>query len=120
MPALFRQVPDLELVERFLQSSLGLRSIQDQAWFTKQSIRIQESELLFPELEPYYMPCKAKDFLHSSLTQNRILTILRQLVRAHGFEIYAKERSNGGKKGLWYCIQSNKDTSSQEVEVTFD
>ena len=124
MPVLFRQPPDLELVERFLQRTVGLRNLHDSSWFTKQSVRIQEAELLLPELEPFYIPCKAEEYLHNALTPSRCLTILRQLVRPHGSDLCAKERSTGGKKALWYCLvavaSSVEIGPAQEISVTFD
>jgi hypothetical protein len=125
MPALFRKAPDLELVERFLQAALGLRSLHDQAWFSRSMIRVHEAELLLPELEPYYMPCKAKDFLFPTFTPSRALTILRHLVRAHGYDLHAQERSNGGVKSLWYSIQPKSATlghsnTEETIEVRFD
>jgi hypothetical protein len=123
MPALFREVPELELIERFLQTSLGLRSLHDQAWFSRSMIRVHEAELLLPELEPYYMPCKAKEFLLGPFTAARALTILRHLVRAHGYDLHAQERSNGGSKSLWYSIQPKcvpNGSTSNTIEVRFD
>lgn len=125
MPPLFREAPDLDLVERFLQTSVGLRNLADKGSFTRQMIRVQDVEQLLPELEPYYIPCKAKEFLHYSLTRLRCLTILRQLIRAHGFELCGKEQSIGGKKELWYSLTQNATTHSVcsndlEIQVVFD
>jgi hypothetical protein len=87
-------------------------------------IRIQDAEQLLPELEPYYIPCKAKEFLHTSLTQTRCITILRQLARAHGFELCAREKSIGGKKEIWYSLTQTSSESSSiqsgEIQIAFD
>ncbi len=122
MPPLFREAPDLDLVERFLQTAVGLRNLADKASFTRQMIRVHDAEQLLPELEPYYIPCKARELLYDPLTQNRCLTILRQLVRAHGYELCAKEKSIGGKKELWYSLTTTQSVSSNdsEIQVIFD
>lgn len=125
MPPLFRELPDLDLVERFLQTSVGLRNLADKGSFTRQMIRVQDAEQLLPELEPYYIPCKGKEYLYHSLTQTRCLTILRQLIRVHGYDVCAKEKSIGGKKELWYSLTQNATTHSvssndSEIQVIFD
>ena len=106
MPVLFRSVPPKDLVERFVVP-YGLQNLQDTNWFSKTTLRIAEVELLLPELEPYYMPCKAKELLHTTpLTPARAITILRQILKTQNIDVVAKEQTCGGVKGTWYQLQS--------------
>ena len=118
MPKIFRQRPPLELVERILES-FGLRSINDKSWFSKPQIRILNLEELLLELEPYYMPCMASQ-LKEPLTQSRAITLLRQVLKEHGSSIKIVEKSTGGKKELWYSINTPLSNLEQgETCVTF-
>jgi hypothetical protein len=104
MPAIFRVAPPLELLEKIVVP-YGLQNIRDTSWFTKSTIRLSEIEQLLPELEPYYTPCKAKELLHESLTFQRAITILRQVLKTQNIDLVAKEQTCGGVKGTWYQIQ---------------
>jgi hypothetical protein len=115
MPAVFRVPPPKELVEK-LVNPYGLQHIHDTSWFTKSTIRLQEIEQLLPELEPYYTPCKAKELLYDSLTVQRAITILRQVLKAQNIDLIAKEQTCGGVKGTWYQLQHKVFT----VHIDFD
>ena len=117
MPPLFREKPPAELVDQFLQT-VGLTGMGDATWFSKQQIKLSSFQELLPELEPYYLPCKAAEYIYGTLNQGRSITILRHLLRAHGAQLLSMEKSRGGEKAMWYQIQS-KDTKSS-MEVSFD
>jgi hypothetical protein len=116
---IFRQSPPKELVSQFLQTC-GLQSIEDLSPFTKSHIQVKTMETLLPELEQYYIPCKAEEYLHNPLTQIRALTILRQILKPHDITLQTTEKSTGGKKITWYSIQKVLEVTTGEVEVKFD
>ena len=103
-PKLFRQPPPKELVEQVLRSC-GFQGLHDLRWFSKAEMRLESEEWL-PELEPYYLPCKARRFLHSDLAGERLITILRHVVRAHGYDLIAQERLYKDSKQTLYQIQT--------------
>ena len=117
MPPLFREKPPIELVNRFLQT-FGLSGLGDAIWFSKHQIKILVFQELLPELEPYYLPCKAAEYIYGILNEGRAITILRHLLRAYGAQLLSMEKSRGGEKSMWYQIQST-DTKSC-MEVSFD
>jgi hypothetical protein len=118
MPKIFREDPPLELVEEVVKA-FGLTGIQDSTWFSKSHLNVQTLEGLFPELEPYYIPCKAKEFLHPPLTYARGITILKQLCKVHDIHITAAERTCAGVKGMWYQITANCSTVSKPIQIDF-
>lgn len=121
MPKLFREIPPVELIEHFLQTC-GIQSIEDQSWFQKQQIHLEQFEQLLPELEPFYIPCKAQEYLYSFLTQARAITILRQILRLHNVTIVSKEKTCGSEKQLWYQLQQNHTTTiplTEDVLISF-
>jgi len=118
MPKIFRAAPPVELVERYLKG-FGLHTINDGATFTQSYIRLDIAEELLPEIEPYYIPCKAIEFLHKPFTYNRSITILRQLLKAHDRVLVTIEKTRANKKVIWYQITHiSTITSSVEIEFT--
>ena len=113
MPAIWREIPPLELVERFL-NAYALRGLTDTTWFTKRSCGLATAEALLPEILPYYMPCKATD-LDGPFTLQLSFRILRHMVKAHGTDLLYVEKSCRGKE-LWYHLSS----SEANTEVRFD
>ena len=113
---IFREIPPAEIINRLFKT-LGLRDMADATWFSKHNIRLQEFEELLPELEPYYIPCKAEEYIHQPLTHIRVLTILRHLLKAHGATLKSCEKSCGGEKQKWYQVSGSGNTP---VTVSFD
>jgi hypothetical protein len=118
MPKIFRANPPRELLEDVIKT-FGLTGIQDSTWFTKSHLNIQQLEALFPELESYYIPCKAKEFLHPPLTHARGLTVLKQLCKVHSIPITSAERTSAGVKGMWYQIASTSLTGQVSILIDF-
>lgn len=115
MPQVLRKVPPIELVEQLFQAC-SLVNLQDSKWFSKTSVNLLQVELLLPILEPYYIPCKAKEFLHQKLTPIRAITILRHLCKAHDIHLTAAERTCAGVKGTWYQLTP---TTAQSITIDF-
>jgi hypothetical protein len=117
MPAnIFRLNPPQELIEACL-SSVKVHGLQDSTWFSKTCINLSQLEEYLPELEPYYLPCKAKEYIHKPLTPARGILILRQLLGTCGVKLVTQERSTSSVKGAWYQIQK---TSILNEPVTMD
>jgi hypothetical protein len=120
MPPVFRERPPIELVEQVLKT-FGLQNISDANWFSKQQIHLKEFEELLPQIEPFYIPCKAKDYIHKTINVNRAITILRQLLRCYSANLTSMEKSRGGQKNTWYQIQNdNKSFVDLEDGVIID
>lgn len=115
MPSkIFRTNPPQELVEAFL-SCAKLHGLQDSTWFTKSCINLPQLEELLPQLEPYYLPCKAKEYVHTPLTPSRGILILRHILSTCGVRL---ERSTSSVKGDWYQIQK-ASVLKQEIVMDF-
>lgn len=120
MPPVFREKPSNELVTRILTSFGLTRGLCDTSWFNKQNIKLLNLEQLLPELEPFYIPCKANDYLNSELTPNRAITILRQILKEYNSKLLSSEKSSAGEKTTWYHIQSYKELSNLgTIEMVF-
>lgn len=83
---------------------------------------MDEQDEWLPQLYPYYLPCKAKRFLHDELDGARVITIFRHLLRPHGYDLHVQERLYKDQKQSLYQIQplhSFKDLSGVSLEVDF-
>ena len=118
---LFRCTPPKEFVESILRT-IGLIGLHDLRWFSKDELKVGEQDEWLPQLYPYYLPCKAKRFLHEALDCGRMITILRHILRPHGYDLHVQERLYREQKHSLYQIQpihSFKDLSGVSLEVDF-
>lgn len=118
---LFRSLPPKDLVESILRSC-GLLGLHDLRWFSKDELKVVEQDDWLPLLYPYYLPCKAKRFLNEALDTSRLITILRHILRPHGYDLSVQERLYRDQKQSLYQIQplhSFKDLSGVSLEVDF-
>ena len=100
---MFRKVPPLEIVEQVLRS-LKLGSITDKRWFSKEEISVETLEEWMPLVEPFYLPCKAERYLQREMTQSRIITVVRHLLKANGVELKVQEKMVNGRKTTLYQV----------------
>jgi hypothetical protein len=100
---LFRKKPSLELVHDIL-IALRFNGLNDTRLFTKNDIAVEAFEEFLPQLDPYYLPCKSKLFLRG-FDSNKAITVLRHLLRAHGYKLHAYEKVNQGAKLTYYQFE---------------
>ena len=118
---LFRKEPPKELVD-FILRSTGLLGMIDLRWFTKEELLIKDYEEWLPQLEPYYLPCKANRFLHGEMDHAKIITIFRHIIRPHGYDLHVQERLYKEQKQTLYQIQPKnpyRDISGNFLTVDF-
>ena len=118
---IFRKEPSHELTEDIL-IHMGFIGFHDLRWFARNEINTSKLEEWLPILESYYLPCKAKRFIHN-WTPGSIITVLRHILHSHGYHLKKEERLYNGRKTFLYQIQSAtafKDLSGASLEVTFE
>jgi len=118
---LFRQDPPIDLVTSILRAT-GLLGMEDLRWFTKDELVLTGSEEWLLHLEPYYLPCKAKRFIHGEMDTARLITIFRHILRPHGYDIHVQERLYKEHKHTLYQIQPDnpfRDLSGASMTVEF-
>ena len=107
----------MEMINSLLQI-FGLDSLNDTKFFTKESLKDNEtvSRLteMRDELGKYYLPCKAKNYI-IDITEKKSITILRQFIRIHGYTLISKERHIDGKKtSVYRLIEDNKESTPKK------
>jgi hypothetical protein len=85
----------------------------------RQDISLENSDEIAAILEPYYKPCKAKQFL-TYTDQRRCITILRHILQPYNIQIESKETTRQKKKATIYTIKQDDSLITEPVEIVFD
>ena len=108
---LFRKRVNIDTL-LIVMACFGLAGLNDKKSFSKSDLmeidtdaRIEE---LIPILDEYYMPCKSKVYLEN-LTEKRVITILKQILRIHGYFLASSERNFNNRKVIFYRLMSELD-----------
>jgi hypothetical protein len=113
---LFRSIPPKDVVLEVL-GTLGLHV--GQVW-TRTDLQIQDAADIIGVLEPYYFTCKSTD-LFSNLNEKRLITILRQCLKVHGFQLKGRETTRNGRKVVNYIIHKEETHELDEpIVVSFN
>jgi hypothetical protein len=123
---LFRILPDENTLLKLL-SYFGIKSLQDNYSFTIQNlIDLNTKQNILNDithLTHFYLPCKSKIYL-DNLTEKKCITILRQFLKIHNYNVISKEKYHQGKKILSYHINPikiNMNTNKKNnVIISFD
>lgn len=124
IPHLFRTTPTAEVVRDILKA-LRFSGIEDRRLFTKSDIDCAKFEEWLPLLEPYYIPCKAQQFIHD-FSSAKAITVLRHLLRTQGYKLHAYEKVYQGVKQTHYQIEPDRRIPQPEISmvssihITFD
>lgn len=113
---LFRKIPPKDLVIQIVQT-FGLKSLDDSSKFSKKKLKliktVEAINELKPQLEKYYLPCKARTYLHG-LNEKNVITVLRQCIRIYGYKIHSREKYMKGEKYILYRLtEDNKDENGK-------
>ena len=125
---LFRISPDLQFTKTLLKL-FGIKDIDDNHSFTRFNLidlkTVEHMEEHLDELKKYYIPCKAKKYLHG-LNEKKCITILRQFLKIHNLTLNSKEKYTNGKKHLFYQVipqqidMMTKNRDAEKVILSFD
>jgi hypothetical protein len=115
---LFRKAPPKE----FFTEVLKQLHVQYHRWFSKDDLSFETLESWLPELESYYIPCKADRFLHNDFSKHRCITVLRHLAPLYGIEIQSQEKVLNGHKATLYMLNPSQyeDLSGSTGEVVVE
>jgi len=116
---LFRRQPTkelaLEIINRF-----GLKDFNDNHNFARQDLislkTVETVRELKSELEKYYLPCKARTYLNDLNCKN-VITILRQIVKPHGYVVYSREKYIRGDKFIIYQLIPSEQRFYRPISI---
>ena len=113
---LFITKPPIELLNKIIKA-FGLNDINDNREFSQIDMDKHNTLLQFKSLEKelseYYIPCKRKQYIDKikHIINKEAITIFRQILKAHNYDLYSKERFIKGIKYLVYKIMSKQEKS---------
>jgi hypothetical protein len=118
--------PPLELVELIINNIFN-KQLNDSLYYEftlKQLIHkkiVEKINEYIPELKKYYLKCKYEKYLEN-LSEKKIITIFRKILRPYNFIINACEKYNNGEKYLLYVLEKKKDLSLKKINslINFD
>jgi hypothetical protein len=103
---LFVKHVEKDLVAELLKC-YGLYGLCDKKVFNKHDLEkmntVQKVNLLLDELRNHYLPCKAKIYLEN-LDVKKSITLLKQVIRLHGYFLKSKEKTLNTRKIMFYVI----------------
>jgi len=111
---LFIHKPPIELLTKIILA-FGLIDINDTKEFSHIDIEknntIKKIHILEKELSECYIPCKRKNYIDNmkNITNKEIITIFRQILKAHNYDLYSREKFIKGTKYLVYKIVTKND-----------
>jgi hypothetical protein len=117
MPSVFREIPPLEFVKRFLEL-YGIYDMNMCQWFTKDQCSLDKAGDLLIEVHPYYIPCMG-EFIDGSVSYDICIKVVRHILKAHGYRLNYIEKSRGGKQ-TWYKVDTNTRIRMEEVLISFE
>lgn len=111
--SLFRKLPPWTLVTQVL-SLMNLPS-QFPFSFQRRDLNLNNSIEAVSLLEPYYKPCKAKQYLGYT-DEARWITILRHILEIYNYEIISQETTRDKKKTIVYTIKGALNPETHVVD----
>ena len=114
---LFKKKPTLELVFKIL-TLLKINTPDDFKIrsFSKNDITqniLDEIEKLKPLFEEYYIKCKY-DIYFTFIDDKKVVTILRQCLRALDYKLESRKEYISGKRLIVYSVVNTKDISGEK------
>ena len=137
---LFTSKPPIELLQTLIHG-FGFKKINDKKEFCYLDMdRLSTLEVFHNlefELSKYYLPCKKKIYFNDikNLTNKEAITILKQLLKIHDYDLNSREKFiNGNKYSVYKIITKqekifnihkikNKNTNKhkdKEIVIVFD
>jgi hypothetical protein len=125
---LFREsVP--EVVANKITNCFGLESLKDASMFCRDDMirlhSVEQISYMLDELKHYYLPCKARIYLHD-LNEKKIITILRQILRLFNMSLNSTQKYVKYKKITYYYMtelnhtKKNLKMTQQNITIDFE
>jgi len=86
--------------------------------FQKQDMKLDKALEIVSLLEPYYIPCKAKQYLEYT-PDTRWITILRHILLPHGYIVTIQETTRDKKKAIFYTIERAYSALLESIQMDF-
>lgn len=114
-------IEDNELLSDLLQC-FNLRSLDDTTIFCVNDLIVNNSiskfnTNIYSKLKPYYLPCKAKIYLEN-ISENKLITILRQVVRLFDYKVCTTKKSKNKVKTIFYYLNNKNIHDVRKIYIS--
>ena len=129
---LFISKPPLELLKKII-NGFGLTNLHDKKEFSYLDMNELKTlnifHILENDLRKYYIPCKQKIYFDNmnNLTNKEAITILKQLLKIHDYDLNSREKFIKGIKYSIYKIITKQEKifniqkkKNKEIVIIFD
>ena len=123
---LFRNEISLEFLMDFIYKlfQIQLNNATNYSFSKKTIITKNIKNIIIENMETLkkiYIKCKHKIYLEN-LNEKKIITLIRQLLRTHDYDLKAKEKYENGKKYLLYTISKKIENNIKKINsiINFD
>ena len=135
---LFISKPPIDFVTQII-NGFGLNTLNDKKEFSYLDMDRENTLNIFRNLEnklrSYYIPCKQKIYFNNinNLTNKEAITILKQLLKIHDYDLNSREKFiNGNKYSVYKIItkqekifnmnmnKNKNNNKNKEIVIVFD
>jgi hypothetical protein len=121
---LFRADISLEFLIDFIYKlfQIELNNATNYSFSKKTIITKNIKNIIYENMETLkkiYIKCKHKIYLEN-LNEKKIITLIRQLLRTHDYDLKAKEKYENGKKYLLYTISKKVENNIKKINSTIN
>ena len=121
-----KEPPPFSLVQNILFELIN-KNLNDYVYyeFTIKSLInkkiLEKTEPFIIELKKYYLKCKHSKYLEN-LSEKKLITLFRQILKPYGFSINSIEKYTDGEKYLLYIIEKKQSIGIKKISslINFD
>ena len=121
MSQVFKEIPNIDIFNKLLKT-IGIDGFKEEYSFRKKDFEKMEtiSKIVFlkDELSKFYFPCKSKIYLEN-VDEQKVVTILRQFLKALNYNLISKERYSNGEKYILYTLTSSHKIHTSEQKIIY-
>jgi hypothetical protein len=121
MSQVFKEIPNIDIFNKLLKT-IGIDGFKEEYSFRKKDFEKMETIskilVLKDELSKFYFPCKSKIYLEN-VDEQKVVTILRQFLKALNYNLISKERYSNGEKYILYTLTSTHKIHTPEQKIIY-
>ena len=121
MSQVFKEIPNIDIFNKLLKT-IGIEGFKEEYSFRKKDFEKMETiskiVVLKDELSKFYFPCKSKIYLEN-VDEQKVVTILRQFLKALNYNLISKERYSNGEKYILYTLTSSHKIHTSEQKIIY-
>ncbi len=130
---LFNVIPPVELLNKLIKM-IGLKDINDRTEFGMLDIEknntLHQFKTIETEIRDCYIPCKSRKYIPDPIDFKSLITIFRQILKMHDYDLDSREKFIKRTKYILYRITTKEEKEAikrvkraiphKEITIVFD